>query len=94
MRTGAPWYQRRPQAYLGGVQGMPARLHAVYSVVLDLIYLHGGSINNDPRWISGWIGDMGPAAVRRAIDDLSNMGKLIVSAVTPDAHPAETRVGG
>lgn len=78
MRHGSDWYQRDPQAYLGGVQGMSAKEHAVYSVVLDLIYLHGGSVNNDPRWIAGWIADMGAAAVRKAIQSLEERGKLII----------------
>lgn len=76
MRTGARWYKREPQAYLGGVQGLTAKQHAVYSVVLDLIYEHGGSINCDPRWIAGWISDMGPAAVRTALGELEAKGKI------------------
>jgi hypothetical protein len=48
MKSGTDWYAREPIAYLGGVQGMTARQHAVYSVVVDLLYIHGGSINNDP----------------------------------------------
>lgn len=76
MRTGTFWYKRVPTKFLGGVQGMPMRQHAVYSVVLDLIYQHGGSINNDPKWISGWISDMGQAAVRNTIAELVAAGKL------------------
>lgn len=76
MRQGLDWYKREPRAFLGGVQGLTAKQIAVYSVVLDLIYEHGGSVNDDPRWFAGWISDMGSAAVRRAIDDLVGMGKL------------------
>lgn len=78
MKHGSEWYKRDPLAYLGGVQGLTAKQHAVYSVVLDLIYQHGGAVNNDPRWISGWIADMGSAAVRKTILDLVSMGKLTV----------------
>ena len=78
MRHGSDWYKRSPQDYLGGVQGLSAREHAVYSIVLDLIYLHGGSVNNDPRWIAGWISDMGAAAVRNAINSLADQGKIIL----------------
>jgi uncharacterized protein YdaU (DUF1376 family) len=73
---GLSWYKRQPAAYLGGVQGLTAKQHAVYSVVLDLIYVHGGYINNDPRWIAGWISDMGSSAVRTAIESLIECGKL------------------
>lgn len=78
MKHGAVWYQREPLAYLGGVQGLPAALHAVYGVVIDLCYAHGGAIHNDPKWISGWIGDMGSASVRNAIAELVALGKLMV----------------
>ncbi|WP_161489476.1 DUF1376 domain-containing protein [Sulfitobacter sp. EhC04] len=78
MKHGSDWYKREPTAYLGGVQGLTAKEHAVYSVTLDLIYAHGGSVNNDPGWISGWIKDMGSAAVRKAISSLVERGKLFI----------------
>jgi len=70
MKNGMKWYRRNPLKFLGGVQGLRSRELAIYTVVLDLIYMHGGSINNDPKWISGWISDVGSAACRRAIDEL------------------------
>ncbi len=76
--VGLDWYKREPVAYLGDTQGLTCKQHAVYSIVLDLIYQHGGSINNDPKWISGWISDMGAAAVRRAISDLVERGTLML----------------
>lgn len=79
MKHGSDWYKREPAAYLGGVQGMTAKEHAVYSVTLDLIYAHGGSVNNDPAWIAGWIKDMGGAAVRKAIQSLVERKKLIIA---------------
>lgn len=79
MKHGSDWYKRGPAAYLGGVQGMTAKEHAVYSVTLDLIYAHGGAVNNDPAWIAGWIKDMGPASVRKTIAALVDMKKLIIS---------------
>lgn len=76
MKQGADWYKREPLAYLGSVQGMSSKHHAVFSVVLDLIYVHGGAINNDAGWVAGWISDMGAASVRRVIQDLVAMEKL------------------
>lgn len=78
MKTGANWYKREPIAFLGGIQGMSAKHIVVYTVVLELIYAHGGAIHNDPKWVSGWIGDMGAAAVRGCISDLVEAGKLII----------------
>ena len=75
-RRGANWYKREPHAYLGGVRGLTERQHAVYSVVLELIYDGGGECPNDPKWISGWFSNIGPAAVRRTITELESLGKL------------------
>ena len=75
-RHGADWYKREPQAYLGGVVGMTARQHAVFSVILDLIYAHGGSCPNDAKWICGWFSDLGAASVRYTISELIEIGKL------------------
>lgn len=79
MKNGLNWYKRNPVAYLGGVQGMTTKQHAVYSVVLDLIYQHGGSVNNDPSWIAGWFSDMGAASVRNTISSLIDLGKLHIN---------------
>ena len=80
MQRGPETYPRNPIAFLGGVQGLTARQIAVYAIVLDLVYQHGGRIHNDPRWISGWIADMGSAAVRRVIAELVDAGKLRLTA--------------
>ena len=69
--VGLDWYKREPVAYLGDVQGLSSKEHAVYSVVIDLLYVHGGEIQNDPKFISGYISDMGSAAVRRALSSLA-----------------------
>ncbi len=93
MKTGLDWYKRKPTAFLGGVQGMSAREIAVYTVVIELIYQHGGPIHNAPKWISGWISDMGSSAVRTAISDLVNRGKLyITNAGEIHNKPAENQL--
>lgn len=78
MRQGLEWYRREPVSFLGGVQGLTSKQIAVYSVILDLIYQHGGEINNDPSWVAGWIKDMGQASVRKTIKELADMGKLTI----------------
>jgi len=77
MKLGLDWYKREPVAFLGGVQGLTVRQHAVYSVILDLLYMHGGEIPNDPKFVSGYFKDLGPAGVRTAIADLVKLEKLI-----------------
>lgn len=74
--VGLDWYKREPLAYLKDTIGLSSREHAVYSVVIDLIYQHGGSIPNDPGWIAGWISDMGTAAVRNTIAALDANPKI------------------
>ncbi|SDY48746.1 Protein of unknown function [Jannaschia faecimaris] len=76
MKHGSDWYKRYPNDHLGGIQGLSVKEHAVYSIVLDLIYSHGGSVNDDPGWISGWIKDLGPSATRNTINSLVARGKL------------------
>lgn len=90
MKHGSEWYKREPAAYLGGVQGMTAKEHAVYSVTLDLIYQHGGSVNNDPSWIAGWIKDMGASAVRKSIQVLVDRRKLIIEGDQITQNRAKT----
>lgn len=76
MKRGMEWYRREPIAFLGGVQGLTSREIAVYTITLDLIYQHGGELHNDAKWLSGWISDMGAAAVRTALNSLIEKGKL------------------
>lgn len=78
MKDGARWYPRYPLTFLGGIQGLTAQQIAVYTVALELIYQHGGRINNDPKWLSGWISDMGPASVRKCIAYLAYRGLLTI----------------
>lgn len=82
-KAGADWYKREPIAYLADTQGLSSKEHAVYSIVLELIYVHGGEINNDPRWISGWISDMGSAAVSNALKALASRSSISLE-ITPE----------
>lgn len=74
--VGLDWYKREPVAYLGDTQGLSSKEHAVYAVVVDLLYIHGGTINNDPSWIAGWIKDMGTASVRNTLASLGQNPKI------------------
>lgn len=72
----ADWYKREPAKALRGVQGMPFEVIGCYFVILDLIYLYGGSIANDPRWIAGQ-GKASTKSVQAWIRQLIEAGRLI-----------------
>lgn len=92
MKAGLEWYKRSPAAFLGGVQGLTSRQCAVYSVVLDLIYVHGGAVNNDPKWISGWFPDLRAATVKTILAELVAMGKLQIEGGLLTQHVAKDMV--
>lgn len=78
MRRGLDWYKREPRAFLDGCRAarMTERQVAVYSVILDLIYDHGGETPDDAKHISSYFSDMGTAAARNAIQQLVDIGKI------------------
>lgn len=72
---GLRWYQREPQAFLDGVQGMGPELIGAYAVLLDLIYARAGETRRDDRHLSGLLG----CSARKAsalTDELLKLGKL------------------
>lgn len=54
--NGLPYYKRYPRDLIEGTVGMPFELKVTYAFVLDLIYLQGGALPDDPRYISGVLG--------------------------------------
>lgn len=76
--NGLPYYKRYPRDFIEGTIGMPFELKATYSVVLDLIYMQGGELPDDARYISGLLG----VSVRKwnsLRQGLLDAGKLQVS---------------
>lgn len=59
--NGLPYYKRYPRDFIEGTIGMPFELKVTYSFILDLIYMQGGNLPDDPRYISGLLG----ASVRK-----------------------------
>lgn len=78
MRRGLQWYKREPRAFLDAIMAarMTARQAVVYTIILDLIYDHGGETPDDPKHVASYLSDIGAAAVRNSIEDLVAMGKL------------------
>ncbi len=54
--NGLPYYKAYPRDFFEGTAGMPFELKATYRLLLDLIYMHGGKLPDDPRFIAGHIG--------------------------------------
>lgn len=55
-KNGLPYYKRYPRDFIEGTIGMSFELKAAYSLVLDLIYMQGGNLPDDARYISGLLG--------------------------------------
>jgi uncharacterized protein YdaU (DUF1376 family) len=76
--NGLPYYKRYPRDFIEGTIGMPFELKGCYSVILDMIYMQGGKLPDDARYISGLLG----CSIRKwksLRDELVGMGKLKVS---------------
>lgn len=76
--NGLPYYKAYPRDFIEGTIGMPFEVKCAYRVVLDLIYMQGGNLPDDPRYISGLLG----CSIRKwksLRDDLVERGKIQVS---------------
>ena len=54
--NGLPYYKAYPRDFFEGTVGMPVELKGIYRLVLDLIYMQGGALIDDPRYIAGHLG--------------------------------------
>lgn len=76
--NGLPYYKAYPRDFIEGTIGMPFELKAAYRLILDLIYMQGGNLPDDERYISGLLG----CTIRKwksLRDDLIACGKIKVS---------------
>jgi uncharacterized protein YdaU (DUF1376 family) len=51
-----PWYKRDPRAALTGMQGMTLEERGAYNTILDLLYVHDGSLPDEPAAVCKWLG--------------------------------------
>jgi uncharacterized protein YdaU (DUF1376 family) len=75
--NGLPYYKAYPRDFIEGTIGMPFELKGAYRLVLDLIYMQGGNLPDDARYISGLLG----CTIRKwnaLRDQLIALGKLQV----------------
>lgn len=78
MKNGLPYYKAYPRDFIEGTIGMPFELKGAYRLVLDLIYMQGGKLPDDPRYISGLLG----CSIRKwksLRSELVQLGKIKVS---------------
>lgn len=54
--NGLPYYKAYPRDFFEGTVSMPFDLKGAYRLILDMIYLHGGSLPDEPRFIAGNLG--------------------------------------
>lgn len=54
--NGLPYYKAYPRDFIEGTIGLPFELKAAYRLVLDLIYMQGGELPDDARYIAGLLG--------------------------------------
>ena len=54
--NGLPYYKAYPRDFFEGTRGMSFEMKAAYRLVLDLIYMHGGALSDEPRFIAGQLG--------------------------------------
>jgi len=54
--NGLPYYKAFPRDFIEGSVGMDFETKGAYRIVLDLIYLQGGNLPDDARYISGVLG--------------------------------------
>lgn len=51
--THRPWYRRFPDNFIAGTVGLTLEEKGAYSLVLDLMYVRGGPVPDEPRYIAG-----------------------------------------
>ena len=76
--NGLPYYKSYPRDFIEGTIGLTFEVKAAYRLVLDLVYMQGGNLPDDPRYISGLLG----LSVRKWKDirgQLVSAGKLAVN---------------
>ena len=51
--NGLPYYPRYPRDFFDGTNGMSFEVKGAYAMLLDLIYMCGGQLYDEPRFIAG-----------------------------------------
>ena len=73
--NGLPYYKAYPRDFIEGTIGMPFELKGAYRLLLDLIYMQGGRLPDDAKYISGLLG-CSVRAWNKYRSDLLSAGKI------------------
>lgn len=73
--NGLPYYPRYARDFIDGTAGMPFELKGAYGIILDLIYMLGGNLPNDPHYLAGQLG-MSVRKVNMIVPKLVEAGKI------------------
>lgn len=71
-----PWYKRYPSNFIGGTVMMNLEQKGAYSILIDLIFDHGGPVPDDPQWIARVCG-CSTRKWKSIRQTLIDMGKII-----------------
>lgn len=77
--NGLPYYKAYPRDFIEGTVGMSFELKGAYRLVLDLIYMQGGQLPDDARYIAGLLG-CSVRAWRKYREQLLSEGKIYADA--------------
>ncbi len=69
------WHKRDHNAALTGMANLTLEERGAYNTILDLIYTHDGAVDDDARYISGWL-RCDPRIWKRIRGELLRLGKL------------------
>lgn len=73
--NGLPYYKAYPRDFIEGTIGMRFELKAAYRMTLDLIYMQGGKLPDDARYVSGLLG-CSVRAWKKYREELLSLGKI------------------
>ncbi len=73
--NGLPYYKAYPRDFVEGTIGMRFELKAAYRLILDMIYMQGGRLPDDARYVSGLLG-CSVRAWKKYRDELISLGKI------------------
>ena len=87
-----PWYKRDARAFYEGTRSLSLEARAVYSDLIDLMFIHNGPLADDAKWMGHalWIS---PRKWRALRDELLASGKIKIvdGCVTNDRAEIELK---
>ena len=85
------WYKRDPNAALEGMAVLTLEERGAYNTILDLIYTKDGKVDDDDRFLAGWM-RVDVRVWRRIRRRLLDLGKLYIDGTYLRHSRADTEV--